>query len=63
MWTFPIVKRKDEAQFGEYRTKRVILDIYTAIQQALTTGEPYRTLLDPSPADPQIAHEAKAIST
>ena len=24
--TFPIVKRKDEAQFGEYRTKRVILE-------------------------------------
>jgi hypothetical protein len=26
--TFPIVKRKDEAQFGEYRTKRMILANY-----------------------------------
>jgi hypothetical protein len=26
--TFPIVKRKDEAAFGEYRTKRLILEKY-----------------------------------
>ena len=26
--TFPIVKRKDEQTHSEYRTKRVILDIY-----------------------------------
>jgi hypothetical protein len=26
--TFPIVKRKDEAQYGEYRTKRMILEKY-----------------------------------
>jgi hypothetical protein len=25
-WTFPIVKRKDEKLYGEYRTKHVILD-------------------------------------
>jgi hypothetical protein len=28
METFPIVKRKDEAKFDEYRTKRVILEMY-----------------------------------
>ncbi len=28
METFPIVKRDDERGFGEYRTKRVILEIY-----------------------------------
>ena len=27
METFPIVKRKDMARHGEYRTKRVILEI------------------------------------
>lgn len=48
--TFPIVKRKDEAQHGEYRTKRVILEIYDQMQQAITTGQPYQTLLDPPPA-------------
>ncbi len=50
METFPIVKRKDEAQHGEYRTKRVILEIYDAMQQAIDAGQPYQTLLDPPPA-------------
>jgi hypothetical protein len=49
--TFPIVRRKDEAQHGEYRTKRVILEIYDAMQQAITTGQPYQTRLDPPPAN------------
>lgn len=31
MDTFPIVRRKDEAAYGEYRTKRTILEMYDAI--------------------------------
>jgi hypothetical protein len=49
METFPIVKRKDEAAFGEYRTKRLILDVYDRMQKAMDSGEPYQTLLDPPP--------------
>ena len=41
---------------GEYRTKRVILEIYDEMQQATDTGEPYQTRLDPPPADPRVAH-------
>jgi len=26
--TFPIVRRKDEAKYGEYRTKRMVLEQY-----------------------------------
>ncbi|HUX42720.1 MAG TPA: hypothetical protein VMV83_16250, partial [Rectinemataceae bacterium] len=33
--TFPIVKRHDEAEFGEYRTKRVILERYDAFAVAM----------------------------
>lgn len=54
--TFLIVKRKDEAQYGEYRTKRTILEIYDAMQQAIETGGPYQTILDTPPADPSVAH-------
>ena len=54
--TFPIVRRKDDARYGEYRTKRVILDIYDAMQTAATTDEPYRTVLDPPPADRSCCH-------
>lgn len=52
METFPIVKRKDEAAHGEYRTKRVILEIYDQMARAASgaTGQPYQTPLDPPPA-------------
>ena len=56
MDTFPIVRRKDEERFGEYRTKRIILDIYDAIQVSIATGGGYRTALDPPPADPRCCH-------
>ena len=51
METFPIVKRKDEAAHGEYRTKRVVLEIYDQMARAAETGVPYRTPLDPPPVD------------
>jgi hypothetical protein len=44
-----IVKRKDEQAYGKDCTKRVILDIYDAMQQAMATGTPYHTRLAPSP--------------
>ncbi|MFE2959518.1 Eco57I restriction-modification methylase domain-containing protein [Nocardia tengchongensis] len=43
MDTFPIVKRKDEAAHGEYRIKRLILEIYDALAEAEHTGMPYRS--------------------
>jgi len=59
METFPIVKRKDEQKYGEYRTKRVILECYDAMENAIRTGRPYQTILDPPPADPRVAHREK----
>jgi hypothetical protein len=52
MDTFPIVKRKDEEKWGEYRTKGVILEIYDAMAEAMRTGRAYQTLLDPPPGPP-----------
>jgi hypothetical protein len=60
METFPIVKRKDEQRYGEYRTKRVILERYDDMAEAMKTGRPYQTILDPPPADPRIAHDYKS---
>jgi hypothetical protein len=54
--TFPIVKRKDEAAFGEYRTKRLILESFDAMVEADASGREYVTILDPPPADPGCAH-------
>ncbi len=58
MDTFPIVRRKDEQAHGEYRTKRLILERYDALAAAIESGVPYRTVLDPPPADPAVAHRS-----
>ena len=46
METFPIVKRKDIAAHGEYRTKSLILETYDAMAQAIETGVPYESPFD-----------------
>lgn len=56
MDTFPIVRRKDEAAHGEYRTKRLILERYDALAEAAANGTEYQTILDPPPAHPSCAH-------
>ena len=56
METFPIVRKSDKKEHGEYRTKRVILEIYDEMAEASRTGRPYQTRLDPPPADPRVAH-------
>lgn len=47
METFPIVKKNDEAEHGEYRTKRVILEVYDALALAIASGKPYVSPLGP----------------
>jgi hypothetical protein len=42
---------------GEYRTKRVILEMYDEMAAAMAGGPPYQTRLDPPPADPRVAHD------
>jgi hypothetical protein len=55
MESFNIVKSKDkdEKAYGEYRTKRVILEIYDAMQNAMVTGNPYKSPLDPPAGPPE----------
>jgi len=52
METFPIVKRKDEKEFGEYRTKIRILEIYDQMTHCLATNTEYRSTLNPPPGPP-----------
>ncbi len=46
METFPIVKRKDIAEHGEYQTKRLILEIYDAMAEAERSGKHYESPFD-----------------
>lgn len=55
MDTFTIVRRKDEQAHGEYRTKRVILEMYDQIAEAIRSGVAYQTQLDPPPGPPADA--------
>lgn len=59
METFPIVKRKDEQKYGEYRTKRVILEVYDAMADAMKIGVSYQTIVSPPPADASVAHQPR----
>ncbi len=54
--TFPIIRKNDEKAHGEFRTKRLILEIYDAMDEATRTGQIYATRLGPRPADPRVAH-------
>src|SRR5579885_828424 len=59
MDTFRVWREKEEKQCGEFRTKRVILEIYDEMQRAMESGEAYRTRVTPGPADPAVAHPAR----
>ena len=53
METFPIVKRKDEKEYGQYRTKRRILEIYDAMTPIFETTYPSGNLaISPSAHSP-----------
>jgi len=49
MDTFRIVREHDEADYGEYRTKRLILEIYDAMQLAIDSGVPYESSVGITP--------------
>jgi len=51
MDSFDSLQRREEKpqNFGEFRTKRLILDRYDAMADAIRTGVPYETILDPPP--------------
>jgi hypothetical protein len=53
------MKEVEEKLYGEYRTKRVIVEMYDEIRSAMETGEVYRTRLEPPPADATVAHEGR----
>jgi hypothetical protein len=63
MDTFPIVRRTDDEKYnGDYRTKRVILEVYQALAATIGTGQPYQNRLDPPLTDPRCCHPARNAS-
>ena len=56
--TFPVLRDKEIARHGEYRTQRLVLERYDALATAISTSTPAVTPLAPPPADPRVAHPA-----
>ena len=45
--TFPVLARTEEREHGEYRTKRVVLEVYDLLAEARANGTPYQSPLGP----------------
>jgi Eco57I restriction-modification methylase len=54
--SFTVLRKYEEQDRGEFRTKRLVLEIYDVLAEARRTGRPYQTRLDPPPADPSCCH-------
>lgn len=51
------MKRKDEAAFGEYRTKRLILERFDAMEAANAAGVDYQTAHSTRHRQTAMAHD------
>ncbi len=62
--SFPSVRREDDSQYGEFRTRRIILDIYdlSVSGKAERNEGRCQTSLAPPPADPSVAHSSGTLS-
>lgn len=54
--SFAVARKYDEAEHGEFRTKRLVLERYDALAAAIASGESYVTPLDPPPGDVRATH-------
>jgi len=46
---FTVLREREEKTYGEFRTRRLVLECYDAMSEAIRTGKPYQTVLDPPP--------------
>jgi hypothetical protein len=53
---FRVVREREIAEMGSYRSRDTILDIYDQMTDAIESGSPYETILDPPPAHPTLCH-------
>jgi len=53
---FRVLKEKEIKQYGECRTRRLVLEAWDRMQESLDNGTEYIPMVDPPPADPSVAH-------
>ena len=57
--SFTVLRRYEERDHNEFRTKRIVLAAYDAMAGAKEFGSVYVSPLNPSPADPSLCHPTK----
>ena len=56
--SFTVLRKYEERDHGEFRTKRLVLTAYDAMAKAKELGTSYQTHLSPPPADISLCHDA-----
>ncbi|MBM7067577.1 hypothetical protein [Actibacterium sp. 188UL27-1] len=56
--SFTVLRKYEERDHGEFRTKRLVLEAYDAMAKAKAEGVAYQTPLSPPPADISLCHGA-----
>ncbi|WP_281968588.1 Eco57I restriction-modification methylase domain-containing protein [Roseovarius nanhaiticus] len=56
--SFTVLRKYQERDHQEFRTKRLVLAAYDAMADAKKRGTAYETPLNPPPADPSLCHPA-----
>jgi len=54
--TFRILRERDEAAYGTYRTKETILEIYDGMAESVRSATQYKTRLDPPPGPSAVQY-------
>jgi hypothetical protein len=54
-----LVAERPKAKARRLPDQRVILEIHDEMAEAMSSGIPYKTRLDPPPADPRCCHPVK----
>jgi hypothetical protein len=51
--SFTVLRKYEERDCGEFRTKRLVLEMFNELEEAQQNRRTYQTHLDPPPADPR----------
>ena len=54
--TFRVLKNKEIKKYGEYRTRRLVLEAWERLAAVNFDVDTYVPMTDPPPADPRVAH-------
>jgi len=57
--SFTVLRKYEERDHGEFRTRRLVLEAYEAMAKAKAEGVTYQTPLSPPPADISLCHGAE----